>query len=148
MAVVNSGFPRGGSAISKGGCEKLLFGQVSPQNCMKLKELGPQRGRQWRPLSSANALQTIIVINKHCKLSIRSQIKLYFRKTRSFFSQESTESMKAALHKRKWWTSRLSKQGVQHFSPFCTGTASYVFRNWFCSFLFCQFSTYFYLCAA
>ena len=50
-AVAGAGFPRGGGANSKGGCEKLLFGQFFPKNCMKLKEFGPQGGgaRPWRP---------------------------------------------------------------------------------------------------
>ena len=36
-------FPRRG-ANSKGGCEKLLFGNFFPKNCMKLKEFGTRGG--------------------------------------------------------------------------------------------------------
>ena len=35
-AVVDPGFSREGGANSKDGCEKLLFGQFFPKNCMKL----------------------------------------------------------------------------------------------------------------
>ena len=41
-AVTDPGPPQGGDANSKGGCEKLLFGIFSPNNCMKLKDFGPR----------------------------------------------------------------------------------------------------------
>ena len=41
--MADPGFPRGGGANSKGGCEKLLFSQFFPQNSIKLKEFGPRR---------------------------------------------------------------------------------------------------------
>ena len=41
FTVAGPGFPQGGGANSKDGCEKLLFGQFFPKNCMKLKEFGP-----------------------------------------------------------------------------------------------------------
>ena len=34
-----------GTAYSKGGCEKLLFGQFFPKNCAKLKEFEPRGAR-------------------------------------------------------------------------------------------------------
>ena len=40
LAVADPGIPRGGGANCKGGCEKLLYGQFFPTNCMKLKEFG------------------------------------------------------------------------------------------------------------
>ena len=40
--VADPGFSRGGGANSKDGCEKLLFRQFFPKNCMKLKEFGPE----------------------------------------------------------------------------------------------------------
>ena len=43
--AVDPGFPRDGSANSKGGCEKLLFGQFFPKNCIKLNEFGRKGGR-------------------------------------------------------------------------------------------------------
>ena len=48
------GFPGGGGDNSKGGYEKLLFSQFSPQNCMKLKEFVPPKGGAGTPLKSAN----------------------------------------------------------------------------------------------
>ena len=41
VSVADPGFLRGRGANSNGGCEKLLFGQLFPENCMKLKEFGP-----------------------------------------------------------------------------------------------------------
>ena len=35
-------FPRGGCANPQGGGANLLFGQITPQNCMKMKEFGPR----------------------------------------------------------------------------------------------------------
>ena len=49
-ALADLGFSQGGGTNSKCGCKKLLFGQFSPKNCMKLKEFGPQGGAHpWRP---------------------------------------------------------------------------------------------------
>ena len=48
LTVADPGFPQGG-ANPKGGCEKLLFGQFFPKNCMKLKEFGPGGARPWCP---------------------------------------------------------------------------------------------------
>ena len=39
-AVSDPGFSIGGGTNSKGGCERLFFGQFFPTNCMKLKEFG------------------------------------------------------------------------------------------------------------
>ena len=40
ILMADLGFPRGGGANSKGGYEKLLFGQFSPKNCIKFIEFG------------------------------------------------------------------------------------------------------------
>ena len=40
--VADPGFPRGGGANSKGGCEKLLFGRFSPKTAWNLN---PRRGQ-------------------------------------------------------------------------------------------------------
>ena len=40
--VVDPEFPRGRGANFKGGCKKLLFSQLLPKNCTKLKKFGPQ----------------------------------------------------------------------------------------------------------
>ena len=46
--MADPGFLKG--ANSKSGCEKLLFGQCFPENCMKMKEIGPRGGaRPWCP---------------------------------------------------------------------------------------------------
>ena len=42
--MADQGFPRAGDTNSKGGCEKLLFSQFLPKNCMILKEFGPRGG--------------------------------------------------------------------------------------------------------
>ena len=48
--MADPGFPRDGGANFKDGCEKLLYGQFFPKNCMKLKECGPQwRGAYLHP---------------------------------------------------------------------------------------------------
>ena len=44
-SVVDPEFPiRGGDANLQGGGANLLFGQIFPKNCKKLKKIGP-RGR-------------------------------------------------------------------------------------------------------
>ena len=44
MSVVDLGFLSLGqlSQLQKGGRENLLFGQFSPENCVKMKEIGPK----------------------------------------------------------------------------------------------------------
>ena len=37
--MVDPGFPRLGAPTSKVGAKTFLFGQMFPQNCMKMKEL-------------------------------------------------------------------------------------------------------------
>ena len=37
FAEADPGFPRGGVANPKGGDASLLFGQIFPDNCMKMK---------------------------------------------------------------------------------------------------------------
>ena len=44
-AVVDPEFPRGGGANPQNGGANLLIGQIFSQNCMKMKEFGPRRGR-------------------------------------------------------------------------------------------------------
>ena len=38
-------YPSGGSRISQTGGADLLFGQIFPENRMKMKEIGPRGGR-------------------------------------------------------------------------------------------------------
>ena len=53
--MADPGFPRGGDANSKGGCEKLLFSRFLTKNCMKLKEFWLRGGHvPGAPLRSAN----------------------------------------------------------------------------------------------
>ena len=42
--MADPGFPRRGGANRQGGSVNLLFGQISPQNCMNMKEIGPRGG--------------------------------------------------------------------------------------------------------
>ena len=44
--VADPGCSRGGGANSKGGCEKLLFGQLFPKKYTKLKEFGTRGERK------------------------------------------------------------------------------------------------------
>ena len=57
-SVADLGFPRQGGANFQGGDANLLFGQLFPENCRKMKELGPTGGdaRLWCPLRSATAV--------------------------------------------------------------------------------------------
>ena len=41
MSVADPGFPGGGDANSISWDENLLFGQIFPENCMKMKEIEP-----------------------------------------------------------------------------------------------------------
>ena len=47
--AVDPGFPRGGSANSKGGCEKLLFGQFFSPKLHKIERIWTQRGAALAP---------------------------------------------------------------------------------------------------
>ena len=61
--VADPGFPRGGSANSRGGHQHTNL-PYFPEKCMKLKEFGPPGGRPSRPpLRSATALQIITYLN-------------------------------------------------------------------------------------
>ena len=44
ITVADPGFSRGEGANPKSGCKNLLFGQIFPENCMKMKEIGPRGG--------------------------------------------------------------------------------------------------------
>ena len=49
-AEVDPGFPRWrGAPTAQGGGVNLLFGQNFPENCMKMKEIGPGGTHPWRP---------------------------------------------------------------------------------------------------
>ena len=50
MSVADPEFARQGVPTPKVGVENLLFGQIFPENCMKMKEIGPrERARPWCP---------------------------------------------------------------------------------------------------
>ena len=53
-SVADSGFRSQGAPTSKVGGANLLFGQIFPENCTKMKESGPRSGGrpQRRPLHS------------------------------------------------------------------------------------------------
>ena len=57
--MADSEFPRrggGGNAKPKGGTKNLLFGQVFPENCMKMNEIGPGGHIPGAPLRSATVI--------------------------------------------------------------------------------------------
>ena len=60
--MADPGFSQKGGSHSKGGCEKLIFGQFFPKNCMKLKEFGPEGARPWRYLRSANVSASVCLV--------------------------------------------------------------------------------------
>ena len=43
MSVADPGFPGGGGANPISWGENLLFGQIFPENCIKMKQIGPGR---------------------------------------------------------------------------------------------------------
>ena len=52
ILVADPGFPRwGGGANFQGVDTNLLFNQIFPENCMKMKEFGPGGGGRWVSLA-------------------------------------------------------------------------------------------------
>ena len=63
MAV--PGFPRGANPQS--GSANLLFGQISPENCLKMKEIGPGRRGPDAPVRSAKGIHININASRNCE---------------------------------------------------------------------------------
>ena len=60
--MVDPGFPRLGAPTSKVGAKTFLFGQMFPQNCMKMKELESGGG------GLASLLTLIVFLKKNGRI--------------------------------------------------------------------------------
>ena len=86
--MADPGFPRRGGANFQGGGKNLLFGQIFPKNCMKMKEFGPRRGGHASlvpPLRSANGhmknRQCFLTNSNDCLCFARCERRVYHSRT-------------------------------------------------------------------